>query len=121
MIESEIDSMIRDMEQQLSYQGLNLEQYLHFINKTRKELEDSYKEQAEKNVKTRLVLEEIIKAEKVEADEKEIEEKIKEMAKSYGRKEEELNKNEALKEYIANSIKTEKAIEFVVKNAKIKK
>ena len=121
MIESEIDSMIRDMEQQLSYQGLNLEQYLHFINKTRKELEDSYKEQAEKNVKTRLVLEEIIKAEKVEADEKEIEEKIKEMAKSYGRKEEELNKNEALKEYIANSIKTEKAIESVVKNAKIKK
>ena len=43
------------------------------------------------------------------------------MAKSYGRKEEELNKNEALKEYIANSIKTEKAIESVLKNAKIKK
>ena len=121
MIEAETEYMIRDMEQQLSYQGIKLEQYLHFINKTRQELEDGYKEQAEKNVKTRLVLEEIIKEEKIEADEKDIAEKIKEMAKSYGRKEEELNKNEALKEYIANSIKTEKAIELIVKEAKIKK
>ena len=46
---------------------------------------------------------------------------IKEMATSYGKKEEELNKNEALKEYIGNNIKTEKAIELIVKNAKIKK
>ena len=113
--------MIRDMEQQLSYQGLNLEQYLHFINKTRKELEDSYKEQAEKNVKSRLILEEIIKEEKLEASEEEISEKIKEMASNYGKKEDDLNKNEALKEYLANSIKTEKAIELIIKNAKIKK
>ena len=121
MIDSEVDAMIRDMEQQLSYQGLNLEQYLHFMNKTRKDIEESYKEQAEKNVKTRLVLEEIIKSEKIEADEKAVEERIKEMAKNYGRKEEELNKNEALKEYIVNTLKTEKAINLVVENAKIKK
>ena len=48
-------------------------------------------------------------------------EKVKEMATSYGKKEEELNKNEALKEYISNNIKTEKAIELIIKNAKIKK
>lgn len=52
MIETEIDAMIRDLEQQLSYQGINLDQYLHMINKTRKEIEDNYKEQAEKNVKS---------------------------------------------------------------------
>ena len=51
----------------------------------------------------------------------EIDEKIKEMATSYGRKEEELSKNEALVEYLRNSVKTEKAIELIVKNAKIKK
>ena len=121
MIETEIDAMIRDMEQQLSYQGLNLEQYLQYINQTRKELEDSYKDQAIKNIRTRLILEEIIKQEKIEADEKEVSEKIKEMAKNYGRKEEDLNKNESLKEYLQNSIKTEKAIDLIVKNAKIKK
>ena len=67
MIETKIDAMIRDLEQQLSYQGINLDQYLHMINKTRKEIEDNYKEQAEKNVKSRLVLEAIIKEEKLEA------------------------------------------------------
>ena len=121
MIETEIDAMIRDLEQQLSYQGISLDQYLHMINKTRKEIEDSYKEQAEKNVKSRLVLEAIIKEEKIDATEEEVSAKVKEMATNYGRKEEELNKNEALKEYIANTIKTEKAIDLIVKNAKLKK
>ena len=110
MIETEIDAMIRDLEQQLSYQGISLEQYLHIINKTKEEIEDNYKEQAEKNVKSRLILEAIINAEKLEASEDEVAEKVKEMATSYGKKEEELNKNEALKEYISNNIKTEKAI-----------
>ena len=121
MIETEIDAMIRDLEQQLSYQGINLEQYLHMINKTRKEIEDNYREQAEKNVKSRLVLEAIIKEEKIEATEDEVSAKVKEMATNYGRKEEDLNKNEALKEYLSNTIKTEKAIDIIVKNAKIKK
>ena len=113
--------MIRDLEQQLSYQGINLDQYLHIVNKSRKEIEDNYRDQAKGNVKTRLILEAIIKAEKLETSDEEVAEKIKEMATSYGRKEEELLKNEALKEYVANNIKTEKAIELIVKNAKIKK
>lgn len=121
MIETEIEAIIRDLEQQLSYQGINLEQYLHIINKTRKEIEDNYREQAEKNVKSRLILEEIINTEKLEASEEEVAKKVKEMAISYGKKEEELNKNEALKEYISNNIKTEKAIDLIIKNAKIKK
>ena len=120
MIETEIDAMIRDLEQQLSYQGINLDQYLKIMNKTRKEVEENYKEQAEKNVKSRLILEAIIKEEKIESTDVEINAKIKEMATNYGRKEEELSKNEALKEYIANTIKTEKAIELIIKNAKIK-
>ncbi len=120
MIDGEVTNMIGEMEQQLSYQGISLDQYLQIVKKTRKEIEDSYKPQAEKNVKARLILEAIIKAEKIEADSKEVDEKIKEMAKNYGRKEEELSKNEQLKEYIAETIKTEKAVDFIVKNAKIK-
>ena len=100
MIETEIDALIRDLEQQLSYQGINLDQYLKIMNKTRKEIEENYKEQAEKNVKSRLILEAIIKEEKIESTDEEINAKIKEMATNYGRKEEELSKNEALKEYI---------------------
>ena len=65
MIELEIDNMVKDMENRLSYQGLNLNQYLQIMGKTEKEIRDSYKEQAERNIKSRLVLEAIVKAEKL--------------------------------------------------------
>ena len=67
------------------------------------------------------MLEAIKKAEKIEATEKEIEEKIEEMAKNYGKSADELKENENLKNYIKEGIETEKAIEFIVKNAKFKK
>ena len=120
MIDSEIKNMIADMEQQLSYQGINLDQYLKIMKKTRKEVEDSYKPQAEKNVKSRLIIEAIIKEEKIEADKDEIKAKLEEMANAYGRKVEDLEKNESLKQYVEEAAKSEKAVEFIIKNAKIK-
>ena len=120
MIDSEVANMVSEMEQQLSYQGIRLEQYLKIMNKTRAEIEDNYKAQAEKNIKARLVIEAIIKEENIAASEEEIAEKLKEMANNYGRKIEDLEKNEHLKEYIVESIKAEKAIDLIVKNAKIK-
>ena len=120
MIEMEIDNMIREMEQKLSYQGLKLNQYLQIMGKTEESVREDFKEQAERSLKSKLVLEAIVKAEKIEANSDEVTEKLKEMATQYGRKEEELLENEQLKEYIAESSKTEKAIEFIVKNAKIK-
>ena len=120
MIELEIDNMVKDMENRLSYQGLNLNQYLQIMGKTETEIRDNFKEQAERNIKSRLVLEAIVKAEKIEATPEEIDEKIKEMAKQYGRKEDELLANEQLKEDIKGNLETEKAIDFIVKNAKKK-
>ena len=120
MIDSEVANMISDMEQQLSYQGINLDQYLKMVKKTRKEIEDGYREQAEKNVKARLVIEAIIKEEKIEADKKDVKAKLEEMANAYGRKIEDLEKNENLKEYLAESLKSEKAVKFIIDNAKIK-
>ena len=120
MIEMEIDNMIRDMETRLSYQGLNLNQYLQMMGRTEENIREDFKEQAEKSIKSRLVLEAIIKAEKIETTPEEVTEKVKDMAKQYGRKEEELLNNEQLKEYLSESIKTEKAIDFIVKNAKKK-
>ena len=67
------------------------------------------------------MLDQIIVEEKIEADEKYIKEKLEEMAKQYNRKVEELEKNEELKSYLAESSKTEKAVELIVKNAKISK
>ena len=120
MVEVEIDNMMKDMETRLSYQGLNMHQYLQMMNKTENDIRDNFKEQARESIKTRLVLEAIVKAEKIEATPEEITEKIKEMASQYGRKEEELQENEQLKEYLSASIENEKAIDFIVKNAKKK-
>ena len=118
MVELEIDNMLKDFEQRLSYQGLNLEQYLKMIGRTEEEMRKEYEEKIKEAIKSRLVLEAIIDAEKIEAKEEEIDAKMQEMAKNYGKKVEELNKNENLKKYLSEGIKSEKALEFIVKNAK---
>ena len=121
MIETEIDNMLKDTEQRLQYQGLTLEQYYKLIGKPETVLRDEMKETAEKNVKSRLVIEAIIKAEDIKPEEEKVEEKLKEMAKSYGKTEEEMLKNTYLKDYITENMKVEKAIEFIIENAKFKK
>ena len=118
MIELEIDNMLKDFEQRLAYQGLNLEQYLKMLGKTEEEIRKEYEPQAIEAIKSRLVLEAVIKAEKIEASEEEIKAKMEEMAKNYGKKVEELSENENLKNYLTEGIKSEKALEFIVKNAK---
>ena len=119
MIETEIDNMVKDIEARLSYQGLKLDQYLNMINKTEEDFRKEYEEQAQKSVKSRLVLEAIVKDAKIEITDEELNEKIKEMATNYGKKEEELIQNENLKDYLSNNMKIEKAIKFIVDNAKI--
>ena len=94
MIETELDNILKDIDGRLAYQGLNLAQYLKLINKSEDDMRKEYEAQASESVKTRLVLEAIVKAEKIEATDAEIEEKIKEMAKNYGKTAEELKANE---------------------------
>ena len=120
MIELETENMEKDMESRLGYQGMNLDDYLQMMGKTRQEFKDEYKPQAEKQVKSRLVLEAIAKDAKIEVSEEEISEKIAEMAKMYGQNEEDAKKNEQLVNYVKENLKTEKTIEYIVSNAKIK-
>ncbi len=121
MIETETENMLKDLETRLSYQGLKLDQYLQIIGKTREDIQKEYEPQATEAVKSRLMLEAVIKAEKIEALDDEIEAKMKEMAKNYGREnDEEFMKNENVANYIKEGIKSEKALDFLVKNAKMK-
>lgn len=118
MVEFEVENMMKDFEQRLSYQGLNLDQYLKMIGKTEEKMKKEYEPQAIEAIKSRLVLEAIIKAEKIEASEDEIKAKMEEMAKNYGKKVEEISENENLKRYLKEGIESEKALEFIVNNAK---
>ena len=119
MIETEIDNVAKDVEQRLAYQGVKLEDYLKMVGKTMDDFRKENEEPAKESIKARLVLEAVIKEEKIEPTEADINEKIKEMAKNYNKKEEELTSNEQLKEYIKESLRTEKAVDFLVKNAKM--
>ena len=117
MIETEVENMIKDIETRLSYQGIKFDQYLQMLGKTMEEMKKEYEPQAEEAVKTRLMLE----AEKIEANIEEIDEKIKEMAKNYGKENDEaFLQNENVRNYIEEGIKSEKAVDFLVKNAKMK-
>ena len=121
MIETETENMLKDMEQRLAYQGLKLDQYLQMMGKTKEEMQKEYEPQAIEAIKSRLAIEAVIKAEKIEVPDIDIEEKMKEMAKNYGREnDEEFMKNENVRNYIKQGLESEKALEFLVENAKIK-
>jgi len=121
MIELETENMMKDMEQRMSYQGLKLEQYLKMLGKTEAEFKKEYEPQAIDAIKSRLAIEYVIKAEKIEASQEEINNKLEEMAKNYGRDAKELKENENVVNYLKQGIENEKAMEFLVANSKEKK
>ena len=121
MIEMEVENMMRDMEQRMSYQGLKMEQYLKMMNKTEEQFKKEYEPQAIDAIKSRLAIEVVIKSEKIEATDEEINAKIEEMAANYGKEPKELQENANIRDYIKSGIENEKAMEFLVANSKEKK
>ena len=120
MIEMEVDNMLKDMEQRLSYQGLKLEQYFQMMGKSEEDVRKESEPQAIDAIKSRLALEAVIEKEKIEVTDEDVDKKLEEMAKNYGRSEDDLKNNDTIKQYIKDSLKSEKAIEFLVENAKMK-
>ncbi len=119
MVELELDNMQQDMDRRLSYQGISFKQYLDMLGKTIEDFRKESEEPAKDSIKMRLVLEAISNDAKIEASDEEVDKKIKELATSYGRKEEELKNNVELVESVKNNIKTEEAIKLIVDSAKI--
>lgn len=120
MIETELDNMIRDMEQRMAYQGMKFEQYLQMIGKSMEDFRKENEEMAKNSVKTRLTLEAIVNEEKVEPKQEDVDSRLKEMAEMYGQKEEDLKKNEQFVNYVKDSLKNEAVVKFIIDNAKIK-
>jgi trigger factor len=121
MIDSQIDSMVQDLSYRLMYQGMKIEDYLKYTKTTMEKLKESYREQAEKAVKTRLVIEEIIKKENITATNEEKDEKISDMAKKSNKSVEEFTKEAGEREtaYIENEIIMDKLFKLLKDNAVI--
>lgn len=118
MVETELDNMMKDMEYRLMYQGLRLEDYANYVGKTVEEIRKDRKNDAVKSVKIRLALQEIIKLEKIDLKDSEVDEKIKEMAKSANKTIKDY-KNSLTPDhlnYIKNDILMTKLMNFLVEN-----
>lgn len=121
MIHNEIHEYIHEMESRLAYQGLKLEQYLQMLGQTIEELEEDYREKATENLKTKLTLEAIFKAEKIEITDEDIDAKLKEVAENYGRKDAEDFVKKAtpqLKNFAREELKYDKSVKVVMDNIK---
>ena len=92
MINDETDRMVDQFAEHIAMQGISIEQFYQFTNSNKEALKEQYKEEALKRIKYRLIIEEIIKAEKIEVSEKEVEKEIEELAKKYNMTKEEVKK-----------------------------
>ena len=122
MIDSQLDSIAQDFDYRLQMQGLNLQKYLEMTGMTLEAFKEQFKEQAQNQVKTSLVLDAVAKAEKINATAKDVEAEMKKMAESYKM---ELDKVKKLfrdedKKSLENEIITRKTVDFLVENSKTK-
>ena len=118
MIEREIDSLVQKFEYQLMYQGLKLQEYLDFLKVTNADFRKNYEEQAKKNVLNQLIISQIIKDEKLEATEEEVDAKVAEQAASVEKSTEEYKKNMDPRQfdYIRSDIVITKLFSFLKAN-----
>ncbi len=123
MILTQQRQMADDFAQRLQMQGLSIDQYFQFTGLTREKFLEQMKPQAEKRIKTRLVLEAVADAEKFEVTEEEYKDELQKMADAYSMKIEEIEDMVGAFEQkaIKSDLKIRKAVDFVVAQAKEKK
>ena len=83
MVDTQARQMLDEFAQRMQQQGLTLDQYMQFTGMTADKMMDELRPQAEKRIKTRLVLEAIAKAENIEITDEKLDEEIAKMAEAY--------------------------------------
>ncbi len=122
MVEDEMDRMCQELDQQLRYQGMGLQQYLQFTGKDMAAFRDELRPDAERQVKTRIILMGIVEAEKIQVSQEEIEEELKVMAAQYQMTADKLKEMIGVENltFLMKDLQVKKAIEFIFDNAVIK-
>ena len=120
MVNTRIESTIRENNARMAQQGISFEQYLGYMGTTLDQFKEQIKPNAELQVKGTLALEQIAKEEKIEVSEADLEEQLKKMAEAYSmelEKVKEFMREEDL-ENIKADLKISKALDFIVENTK---
>ena len=122
MVETTQRQMIQEFAQNIQMQGLSIEQYFQFTGLTAETMMEQVKPQAEKRIKSRLVLEAVVKAENIVATEEDFDNEIAKMAEMYKMDADKVQESigEEGKKQLMEDLAVSKAVEFVVNEAKEK-
>ena len=113
LVHEEAHHMVHSYEEQLKMQGITLEMFYEFTHSDEQALIEQMTPEAEKRVKYRFILEEIVKLEKIEITDKEVNEHVKEIASKYNMKEEDLIKEYGGTENIKYDMQMQKALDII--------
>lgn len=116
IIHNEAHHMYEELIERISMQGIDEVTYLKYTNTTKEDIIHKMEEEAEKRVKIRYLLREIIEVEKIKVTDKEIDKELKELAKQYNITEEQLIKEIGNKEILRYNIEFKKAIDILKQN-----
>lgn len=115
MIDDEVERITNEFAQRLQMQGMDINTYINMLGMTREAFMDNFRPEAEKRVRYRLVIEEVVKAENIKIEDKELDDYSKEMAEKYGVSEEELLQNIGGKDFLRYDLEVRKALEIITK------
>ena len=119
MVENRITAMIQEMAMRLEQQGMSLEQYLQYAGLDMARIRDEYRETAEKNVRTDLMLEEVAKAEDIKVEGRDLDQEVYAMALSYGatpKQVQKIIKEQGRVSDLAATVLRKKTAQFIVDN-----
>jgi trigger factor len=121
MIENQIDHQIKQLEYSMMYQGIKLEDYMKMTGTKLEDIRTQYRETAEKSVRTQLTVEAIMKAEKIEATDEQVEDALRKRAERVKKDYEEYSKalSEEERTYIKDNLAYDKTVTFLVENAQL--
>ena len=120
MVEEQVNGMVNDYARRLESQGISFKQYVEITGMTAEKIGEQMKPQAIKRIQTRLVLEAVVKAENIQADDAAVEEQFDKMAEDFKMDKEQI-KGMFGEEQIAQlkeDLAVQKAIDFLVAEAK---
>ncbi|KJE29111.1 trigger factor [Geobacillus kaustophilus] len=119
MIKNETDRMLREFDQRLQMQGLNLQLYYQFSGQDEAALREQMREDAEKRVRAALTLEAIAKAENIEVTDEEVNEELEKMAEAYKLSVDKLKELLGSLDGVKEDLKWRKTVDFLVEHSKV--
>ena len=115
MVTEEVNRMYNEFAEQIKMQGIDINTYLQMLKMDENKLKENFKEEATKRVSYRLVIEAVVKAEKFEITEEELDKHIKDLAKRYGTEESEFLTQVGGRDFVKYDLEFKKAIELMTK------